>query len=68
MSMKGADGVNVAAIYAYITMEITEMGSTHRTAKTYLASCENACLVESFGASKWRISKAGRNWLRRHPE
>jgi len=59
-------GVTTAGITAYVTREITEMGATKRTAKSYVRSLEDALLIESRDGFRWTITKAGQNWLRRH--
>jgi len=59
-------GVTIAGIAAYVTREITEMGATERTAKSYVHSLEDANLIECRDGFRFTITKAGKNWLRRH--
>lgn len=59
------EGASIGRVLFQIEVEITEMGSTHRTARSYLDSVRNAGLV-SISVNRLKISEVGKKWLEAH--
>ena len=56
---------NMGQCVAYIRTEVTEMGGTERTARTYVKDCGHYGLIEE-KRGKFSITIFGEKWLERH--
>jgi len=57
-------GATTQQILERITIEITDLGATTRTARSYLVTLERAGLIYTQGL-RWKITDKGKNWLER---
>jgi len=57
-------GATIQQCINYIIIEVTEMGSTQKRAKSYIESCHRAKLLYTDGM-KFKITEEGKNWLQR---
>jgi len=55
----------LAQCVAFIRVEITEMGGTERTARSYVNDCGHFGLIEE-SRGRFKITPFGQKWLERH--
>jgi len=59
-------GYPISTIIRYVVNEITELGATERTAKSYVRSLEANYLISAGDGYRFKITPAGKKWLKRH--
>lgn len=57
-------GASLTECIKHIQVEITEMGAEEKRCKKYVKDCEKAGLIRTQG-TKFVITDAGKNWLKR---
>jgi len=58
-------GKTAGGCVAYVMHEVTEMGATEKTCKSYLRTLDKAAFI-TYDHPYWKISPAGKKWLERH--
>lgn len=62
----GSKGATVGQIMAYTETEVTDMGATQRTIRSYIEAIRRRQLIAVCGDGfRLRITAAGRRWLER---
>jgi predicted transcriptional regulator len=57
----------LSQLISYVKMEVTRMGGTERTIRSYIEDCHKYGLIEFKGnPPRWRITNAGRKWLEKY--
>lgn len=59
------EGVSVGNFLFQIETEITEMGATRRTSRSYIDALRDSGLIQS-NANRLKISEMGKKWLEAH--
>ena len=64
---KKGDGASVGEIIKYVMSEITSLGASQRTARSYIETLSKLGFIRLYRL-KWKTTELGENWLARKKE